>query len=124
MAIRESGAVPVLVVDRVDHGPAAEHAPGPALTTSGSVESSTSGRVAAVANRPAISVMSAHAVPADVVHAHVEQVRAVAGLLPGDLDAVVHRPASIASRNAFDPLALVRSPMARNEVSWRNGTCW
>jgi len=30
----------------------------------------------------------------------------------------------MASRNAFDPLALVRSPIDRNAVSWRNGTCW
>ncbi len=30
--------------------------------------------------------------------------------------------ASSASRNALDPLALVRSPIARNAVSWRNGT--
>ena len=40
--------------------------------------------------------------------------RAVADLAPG---AVV-----IASRKALDPLALVRSPIARNAVSWRNGT--
>ncbi len=30
----------------------------------------------------------------------------------------------MASRKALEPLALVRSPMARNAVSWRNGTCW
>jgi hypothetical protein len=30
--------------------------------------------------------------------------------------------ASSASRNALDPFALVRSPIARNAVSWRNGT--
>ena len=33
------------------------------------------------------------------------------------------RSASIASRNAFEPLALVRSPMIRNDVSCSNGTC-
>ena len=33
-------------------------------------------------------------------------------------------PASIASRNALEPLALVRSPIMRQEVSCRNGTCW
>ena len=29
---------------------------------------------------------------------------------------------SMASRNFFDPLALVRSPTTRNEVSWWNDT--
>ncbi len=29
---------------------------------------------------------------------------------------------SMASRNRFDPLAFVRSPMMRNEVSWWKGT--
>ena len=29
--------------------------------------------------------------------------------------------ASITSRNAFDPFALVRSPMMRNDVSWAMG---
>ena len=29
----------------------------------------------------------------------------------------------MASRNALDPVALVRSPIDRNAVSWRNGTC-
>ena len=32
--------------------------------------------------------------------------------------------ASIASRNALEPLALVRSPIDRKEVSCRNGTDW
>ena len=31
-------------------------------------------------------------------------------------------PASSASRNALEPLALVRSPIAKKAVSWRNGT--
>lgn len=34
------------------------------------------------------------------------------------------RASSMASRNFFEPLALVRSPMARYEVSWRKGTVW
>ncbi len=34
------------------------------------------------------------------------------------------RPSSIASRNALDPLALVRSPIIRTLASWRNGTDW
>ncbi len=49
---------------------------------------------------------------------------AIAGLRPGDLNAVLVLPATMASRNAFDPFALVRSPIARNAVSCRNGTCW
>ncbi len=31
-------------------------------------------------------------------------------------------PSSIVSRNFFDPLALVRSPMIRKLASWWNGT--
>ena len=34
------------------------------------------------------------------------------------------RPASIASRKALEPLAFVRSPIERYDVSCRNGTCW
>ena len=34
------------------------------------------------------------------------------------------RCSSIASRNALEPLALVRSPIERYDVSCRNGTCW
>ena len=34
------------------------------------------------------------------------------------------RPSSMASRNFLEPLAFVRSPIARYEVSWRNGTVW
>src|ERR1035437_4597371 len=33
-----------------------------------------------------------------------------------------HREASIASLNALEPLAFVRSPMDRNDASWRKGT--
>ena len=81
------------------------------------------GSVEAVANRPAISRMSRGAVAADVVDADVEQVRAVAGLRAGDLDAVCRTsPASIASRNALEPLALVRSPIISTQASCRNGT--
>src|ERR687883_660005 len=35
-----------------------------------------------------------------------------------------HCPASIASRNALEPLALVRSPTIRTLASWANGTWW
>ncbi|CAM5366313.1 hypothetical protein STANM309S_04839 [Streptomyces tanashiensis] len=34
------------------------------------------------------------------------------------------RPSSMASRNFFEPLAFVRSPIAMYEVSCRNGTVW
>ncbi|CAM5690567.1 hypothetical protein SGRIM128S_03848 [Streptomyces griseomycini] len=34
------------------------------------------------------------------------------------------RPSSMASRNFFDPFAFVRSPIARYDVSCRNGTLW
>ncbi len=34
------------------------------------------------------------------------------------------RPSSMASRNFLEPLALVRSPIAMYEVSWRKGTVW
>jgi hypothetical protein len=71
------------------------------------------GSVEAVASRPASSACR-DPVAADVVHAQVEQVGAVAGLLAGDLDAVVPAlDSSMASRNALEPLALVRSPMDR-----------
>jgi hypothetical protein len=52
------GPVAVLVVDRVDDRAAAGQLE-PGLDHAASVESRTSGRVAAVANRPAISRMSA-----------------------------------------------------------------
>ena len=81
------------------------------------------GSVEAVANRPAISRMSLDAVAADVVDAEVEQVRAVADLRAGDLDAVVRsHSSSIASRKAFEPLAFVRSPIISTLASCRNGT--
>ena len=91
-----AGAVAVLEVHRVDDATARRAAPARPRSPSGSVESSMIGRVEAVANRPASSAHVRGAVAADVVDAEVEQVRAVAGLLAGDLDAVlpVARPAS------------------------------
>ena len=61
----------------------------PASITCGSVESSTSGTVACVAKRDAISSMSTRAVAADVVDAHVEDVRAFLLLLARHLHARV-----------------------------------
>ena len=81
------------------------------------------GSVDAVASRPASSRHVGDAVAADVVDAEVEQVRAVAGLLRGDRRRMSSQSsASIASRNALEPLALVRSPIISTDVSWRNGT--
>ena len=116
------GPVAVLVVDRVDDRAAAgQLQAGLDHRRLGRVEHQ---RQRGRGGQPARHLAHVgHAVPADVVHADVEQVRAVAGLRPRDLDAVLAPPSSIASRNALDPLALVRSPMARNAVSWRNGTC-
>jgi hypothetical protein len=48
-----------------------------------------------------------------VVHADVEQVRAVAGLLRAMATHSSQRPASMASRNALSRSAFVRSPMER-----------
>ena len=62
------------------------------------------------------------AVAADVVDAHVEHVGAFADLLVRHLRALSQSPASIASRNALEPLALVRSPMIRKLRSCSIGT--
>ena len=61
-------------------------------------------------------------VGAGVVDADVEHVGALAHLVAGHRDVVSQSPASIASRNCFEPLAFVRSPTTRNEVSCANGT--
>ena len=61
----------------------------PASITWGSVESSTSGASTWVAKRLAISSMSSGAVAADVVDAHVEDVRAFLHLVGGHLRAGV-----------------------------------
>ena len=122
----EAGVRPVAVLEvhRVDHGAAAAASPGRPAMTSGSVESSTSGRVEAVASRPATSACR----PRRRGRRSPRRRRAGArrrGSAPRAISTQSsQRPASIASRNAFDPLALVRSPMDRYAVSCRNGTCW
>ena len=81
------------------------------------------GSVDAVASRPASSAMSAGAVAAHVVDVEVDQVRAVAGLLAGDRDAVLPVARRASPRGTpCEPLALVRSPTMSTEVSCRNGT--
>ena len=81
-------AVAVLVVDRVDHRAATEQ-------LQAGLDDRRFGRVqhqrqGGRGGEPADDLPHVgHAVPADVVHAHVEQVRAVAGLGPGDLHALV-----------------------------------
>ena len=103
------GPVAVLEVDRVDDGAAAEH-------LQAGLDDRRLGRVEHQRQRrrggePAGDL--AHvgdAVAADVVHAHVEQVRAVAGLVARDLDAVVpalgeHRLAERLGAVGVGPLA-------------------
>jgi hypothetical protein len=82
-----------------------------------------SGTLAWVANRLATSLHVGDAVGAGVVDAHVDEVwepsltwsRAIA-------TQVSQSAASMASRNFFEPLALVRSPTTRKDVSWWKGT--
>ena len=94
----------------------------PASITWGSVESSTSGTLDWVAKQLGDLVHVGGAVAADVVDADVEDVGALLDLVLRHLHAGVESPSSMASRNFFEPLALVRSPMIRNEVSCSNGT--
>src|SRR6202012_2145738 len=88
----------------------------------GSVDSSTSGRGAAVANRPTISFMSA------TPSRPTKSMQTSSRWAPSRVWARAisthssYRPAAMASRNALDPLALVGSPMARNVGSCWNGT--
>ncbi len=82
------GPVAVLVVDRVDDGPAAgQLEAGLDHGGFGGVEHQREG---GGGGQPAHHLAHVgRAVPAHVVDAHVEQVRAVPGLVPGDLDAVL-----------------------------------
>ena len=84
-------AVAVLVVDRVDHRAAAEQLQAGLdhLRLGGVEHQRQRGR----GGQPADDLAHvAGAVPADVVDVHVQQVRAVPGLRPGNLDAVVVAP--------------------------------
>ena len=82
------GAVAVLVVDRVDDGPAADELePGPDDGGLGRVDHEGQRRRAGEPRHDLADV--GDAVATDVVDAHVEQVRADADLVARDLDAVV-----------------------------------
>ena len=102
-------AVAVLVVDRVDHRAAAEQfqAGLDHLRLGGVEHQRQRGR----GGQPADDLAHvAGAVPADVVDVHVQQVRAVPGLRPGDLHAVVvaagdHRIAESPGPVRVGPLA-------------------
>ena len=119
----EPGArrVAVLEVGRVEDRPPPSHCSAASMT-GGSVESSTSGTLDCVAKRRRHLVHVGDAVGARVVDAHVEHVGALLHLVLAMATDVSQSPASMASRNSLDPLALVRSPMIRNDVSWWKGT--
>ena len=89
--------------------------------TWGSVESSTRGTDGLGAEAPGDLVHVDGAVVADVVDAHVEHVGALRTWSLAIWTRVSQSSASMASRNFLEPLALVRSPMIRNEVSWSKG---
>ena len=109
--------VAILVVHGVDDAPPTEQFQ-PASMTSGSVESNMMGRVEVVERTPPE--------PSCQQHRHDRRSRyrdreggRHRGLVLRNLDAVVDAPSTIASRNAFDPFALVRSPIDRYVAS-----CW
>ena len=121
--LREPGLRPVavLVVDGVDDGAAAELLqPGLENGDLGGVQDDRQGGGGGEAAGELLHV--GDTVAAHVVHTEVEHVRALADLVAGHLDTVVPAASSMASRNFFDPFAFVRSPIARYDVSWRNGT--
>ena len=95
----------------------------PASSTCGSVESNTSGSAAWVAKRLRDLVHVGGAVAARRSR-RTRRARArppSPGRVP-ICTQVSQSPASIASRNFFEPLALVRSPTARYASSWWTGT--
>jgi hypothetical protein len=61
------------------------------------------------------------AVAADVVDAQIQQMRTVAGLLLGDVEALLVVLGDHRLANALEPLAFVRSPIISTEASWANG---
>ena len=115
-----SGSVAILEVGRIEHASSAE-ALQPGLHDRGFGGIDHAGTLDWVARRRTNSSTSAVPSRPHVIDANIEYVGTLADLILGDGDAPVRVPASRSSRNFFDPLAFVRSPMMRNEVSWSNG---
>ena len=118
---REPGRLAVLEVGRVEDGAAADPLEaGLHHLGLGGVEHER--RVGLGGEAAGDLVHVDGAVAADVVDAHVEDVRAFLHLVGGHLrGACPSRRRACASRNAFEPLALVRSPIIRNDVSCSSG---
>ena len=118
-----AGAVAVFEVDRVDHASPTEHLQ-PSLDDLrlGGVQHDRQGGRGGEPAGQLPHVLGA--VAADVVDAQVEQVPAVTGLAAATSTQDCQSAASIDSRNALEPLALVRSPTISTEASWANGTGW
>ena len=121
--IREPGSLPSLVVHGVDDAPPTEQFQ-PRLNDLGFGRVQHDGQSRGRRKDTRQSLHVSNTVTTDVVDTEIEKVGAIAGLVLRNLDAVVDAPSTIASRNAFDPFALVRSPIDRYVASCWKGTAW